>query len=58
MDFWNLLALYICSNALGSLPWAIPFGEEEIQVMQNQAAEILQWYDHFRTVIPNWYQKQ
>ena len=57
MDFWNLLALYICSNALSSLPWAIPFGEQEIRVMQAQAAEILQWYDHFSTVIPNWYQK-
>ena len=55
LDFWNLLALYICSNALGSLPWAIPFGEEEIRTMQNQAAEILRWYDHFRTVIPSWY---
>ena len=57
MDFWNLLALYICSNTLGSLPWAIPYGEQEIQVMQNQAAEILQWYDHFSTVIPRWYRK-
>ena len=57
MDFWKLLALYICSNALGSLPWAIPFGDREIQVMQNQAAEILGWYNNFTTVIPNWYQK-
>ncbi len=57
MDFWNLLALYICSNILGSLPWAIPFGEGEIQVMQNQAAEILRWYDNFSTVIPSWYRK-
>ena len=57
MDFWNLLALYICSNALGSLPWAIPFGEKEIQVMRNQAAEILQWYDNFQTVVPSWYGK-
>ena len=57
-DFWNLLALYICSNALGSLPWAIPYGEKEIRVMREQAAEILDWYDHFRTVIPNWYHKE
>ena len=56
-EFWQLLALYICQNSVGSLPWAIPFGEEEIQVMQNQAAEILQWYDGFRTVIPSWYGK-
>ncbi len=58
MDFWNLLALYICSNTLSSLPWAVPFGEKEITTMRNQAAEVLEWYDHFRTVIPNWYQKR
>ena len=55
MDFWRLLALYICSNTLSSLPWAIPFGQQEIFVMQNQAKEILTWYDGMRKVIPNWY---
>ena len=54
-EFWKLLALYICSNTLGSLPWAIPFGEKEIQVMRNQAAQILEWYDNMRNVIPKWY---
>lgn len=53
--FWRLLALYICSNTLGSLPWAIPFGEVEIQVMRNQAAQVLSWYDNMTNVIPNWY---
>ena len=55
MDFWRLLALYICSNTLGSLPWAIPFGEGEVQVMRKQAAQVLQWYDSMRTVVPSWY---
>ncbi len=55
MDFWRLLALYICSNTLSSLPWAIPFGEKEIQVMQRQAAQVLQWYDGMQNVVPNWY---
>ena len=55
MDFWKLLALYISSNALGSLPWAIPFGENEIQVMRDQAAQILGWYDNMTKVVPNWY---
>ena len=55
LAFWELLALYICSNTLSSLPWAIPFGEKEIATMQNQASEILSWYDDFRTVIPSWY---
>ena len=57
VEFWQLLALYICSNTLGSLPWAIPFGEEEIQVMRRQAADVLRWYDGMKTVIPNWYIK-
>lgn len=57
LEFWQLLALYISSNSLSSLPWAIPFGEGEIQVMRRQAADILAWYDHFRTVVPSWYHK-
>lgn len=55
MDFWRLLALYICSNTLSSLPWAIPFGEGEIQIMQKQAAQVLEWYNGMENVIPSWY---
>ncbi len=55
MEFWQLLALYICSNTLGSLPWAIPFGEGEIQIMRKQAAQMLRWYDGMRRVVPSWY---
>lgn len=56
VEFWKLLALYICSNTLSSLPWAIPFGEREIRVMREQAAQVLEWYDGMQKVIPNWYQ--
>ena len=56
MKFWELLALYICSNTLSSLPWAIPFGDKEIQVMRQQAAQVLQWYDGMQQVVPTWYQ--
>lgn len=55
MEFWQLLALYITSNTLGSLPWAIPFGEKEIAVMRYQAAQVLQWYDNMTQVVPRWY---
>lgn len=55
MAFWELLILYICSNTLSSLPWAIPFGESEIQVMRRQQADILNWYDNLQNVIPSWY---
>ena len=57
MEFWKLLALYICSNTLSSLPWAISFGEGEIQVMRKQAAQVLEWYDGMKNVIPTWYKK-
>ena len=56
MEFWKLLALYISSNTLSSLPWAVSFGEKEMRVMQNQAAQILQWYDGMKQVVPSWYQ--
>jgi len=57
LEFWKLLSLYICSNTLGSLPWAIPFGDREIQTMRKQANEILQWYDNMKSVIPTWYKR-
>ena len=55
MEFWNLLALYICSNSIGSLPWAVSFGEKEIQVMRKQAAQVLEWYDGMTNPVPRWY---
>ncbi len=57
MEFWGLLALYIASNTLSSLPWAIPFVEDEIAVMRRQAAEILDWYDNLACIVPKWYKK-
>ena len=53
--FWELLALYISSNTLSSLPWALPFGEEQMQVMINQAKDVLSWYDNMKNPIPTWY---
>lgn len=54
-EFWELLALYISSNALSSLPWAIPFGRSQIQVMVNQAKDVLSWYDNMKNTVPTWY---
>lgn len=53
--FFPLLALYIASNALSSVPWAIAFGEAEVRVMQNQLTDIQTWFDHMTNVIPTWY---
>ena len=56
--FWRLLALYISSNTLSSIPWAIPFGEEETAGFIAQANEILSWYDGMTKPVPSWYKQQ
>lgn len=55
LEFWKLLALYISSNMLASLSWAITFGEKEIDTMLNQAQDVLNWYDNMKNPIPTWY---
>ena len=55
MEFWKLLALYISTNTLSSLPWAVPFGNREIQTMRHQAAEVLLWYHNMTDPVPTWY---
>ncbi len=56
--FWRLTALYISSNTLSSLPWAIPFGQKELDVMTAQAREVLEWYGDMSRTTPSWYQKR
>lgn len=58
MKFWELLALYISSNALSSLPWAVPFDNKQIQIMINQAKDILSWYDNMEHPVPTWYKER
>ena len=53
--FFKLMALYIATNQLSSIPWAIPFGEEEVDTMLKQAENIMKWYDNFKTYMPTWY---
>ena len=55
--FWRLLWLYIASNTLSSVYWAIPFGEREIKTMLHQAADVLRWTDGLTNPVPAWYGK-
>lgn len=55
VEFWRLLALYISSNMLSSIPWAIPFGEGEVKIMMDQAADVLRWYKNMSDPVPSWY---
>lgn len=53
--FFRLMALYIASNMLSSVPWAIPFGKAQVDIMLQQVIDVLEWYDGFETFIPKWY---
>ncbi len=55
LEFWKLLALYISSNMLSSIPWAIPFGESEVNTMLNQAKDVLNWYNNMQNPVPTWF---
>lgn len=54
-EFFQCLALYICSNTLSSLPWALAFGPKDVQVMRDQAQSLRQTYDDFKVIVPRWY---
>ena len=56
-DFFELMALYIGVNQLGSIPWAIPYGAKELEILLSQTKEVLDWYENFDQVIPKWYQR-
>ncbi|MDE6766812.1 MAG: phosphotransferase, partial [Eubacterium sp.] len=55
--FWKLLKLYIGSNTMSSVPWAVDYSEEQTEVMLNQAKDILEWYDNYKLTVPSWYEK-
>lgn len=55
LEFFKLLGLYIGSNQLSSVPWAINFGQKQIDVMLNQVKNVLRYYDNFKSIIPSWY---
>lgn len=55
IEFFRLLAFYISSNTLSSIYWAIPFGENEVATMKNQARAVLSWFDNMNNSVPVWY---
>ncbi|MDR2600309.1 MAG: phosphotransferase [Oscillospiraceae bacterium] len=57
LEFFKLLAFYIASNALAHLPWAIPFGNDEIETAKKQMQCILEWFNNMNNPVPTWYLK-
>lgn len=57
-DFFPLLKLYIYNNTLSSIPWALPFGEDDVWEMLEIGKEVLSWYSNLDSTIPSWYQER
>ena len=57
LEFFRLLAFYISVNALASIPWAISFGQDEMDFMMKQSQTILAWHAYMRNPVPTWYLK-
>ena len=51
--FFRLMLLYILSNSIGSISWAISFGQEELNVIIGQVKNILIWYKELENYIPS-----
>ncbi len=53
-DFFKHLKLYLFVNQLASIPWALKFDEEELEVMRKNGENLMSWYSN--SDIPSWYQ--
>lgn len=54
-DFFRLMSLYNAKNIIASIPWAVPFGERDVEVMRKYAGMVNECYDGFSSYVPNWY---
>lgn len=55
--FWDLLALYVTNDQVSALPWAVAFGEGELEIAKANFEAVLSWYDGFKTTVPSWYKE-
>ena len=53
--FWKLMAYYMACDVVGSIPWAINFGDNQLEIMFKRAKLVLEWFDDFKRVIPKFY---
>lgn len=54
-DFFPLYALYIASNTLGGIPWAIPYGKNDVDKMIDVTKKVLRDFDNFKQLVPAWF---
>lgn len=56
-DFWKLMAYYMACDVVGSIPWAVNYGNDQLITMLERAKLVLDWFDDFERVIPKFYKR-
>ena len=54
-NFFKILKYYTIESMISHLPWAINFGEEEVEIMKKINNYQMKWWDSFKLDIPTWY---
>ena len=56
-DFWKLMAYYMACDVVGSIPWAVNYGNDQLITMLERAKLVLDWFNDFERMIPNFYKR-
>ena len=56
-DFWKLMAYYMACDVVGSIPWAVNYGNDQLITMLERAKLVLDWFDDFERMVPKFYKR-
>ena len=56
-DFWKLMAYYMACDVVGSIPWAVNYGNDQLITMLERAKLVLDWFDDFERMIPKFFKR-
>ena len=56
-DFWKLMAYYMACDVVGSIPWAVNYGNDQLTIMLDRAKLVLDWFNDFERMIPKFYKR-
>ena len=56
-EFWKLMAYYMACDVVGSIPWAVNYGNNQLTTMLERAQLVLDWFDDFKRLIPKFYKQ-
>lgn len=57
-EFFLYMKFYLLSIMIATLPWSIPFGEEDIAFAKKSIKTVYESYDGLKELCPNWYKEK